>query len=87
MLIYTGFFIDAFRRWSTNRAVDENATDDHKITVSNHQANGVTGIHQAKVTLQGDPTVYRMLIAPANAPITINGRPIGDHFAEPLGDR
>lgn len=57
------------------------------IKVDNHQGNGAYGVHQARVTLPDDPTTYRLIIAPADAPITINGRPIGEHFALPLGDR
>jgi len=58
-----------------------------RITVAGHQSNGLYGVHQARVTMAGDPTTYRLIIAPADAPITINGQPIGDHFALPLGDR
>lgn len=57
------------------------------LTVDGHQSNGSYGLHQARVTMAGDPTTYRLIIAPADAPITINGRPIGEHFAQPLGDR
>lgn len=59
------------------------------ITIDNHQSNGMYAVHQTRVTLEGDPTVYRMIIAPANAPIFINDdkRPVADAFAQPLGDR
>jgi len=57
------------------------------FTMDGHQCNGLHGVHQARVTAPGDPTTYRLIIAPADAPIEINGRPIGEHFALPLGDR
>lgn len=56
------------------------------VAISDHQANGAYGVHQAKAKIAGDPTVYRIIVAPADAPITINGRPIGEHFAQPIGD-
>lgn len=57
------------------------------VTIDRMQQNGTYGVQQARVTLTGDPLTYRLIIAPADAPITINGRPIGRHFAKPLGDR
>jgi len=81
-MIYPGFIVSKIREWA--RA--EPASTD-RITVDGHQCNGAYGVHQARVQLAGDPTTYRLIIAPADAPITINGRPIGEHFAQPLGDR
>lgn len=80
-MIYPGFIIAKIAEWARK----EPAPD--CIAVDGHQGNGLYGIHQARVTMQGDPTTYRLIIAPADAPITINGRPIGEHFAQPLGDR
>lgn len=76
-MIYPGYIIDTIRK-----AITRNVP----MAISNHQANGCYGIHQCKVKVKDDPTVYRLIVAPADAPITINGRPIGDHFAQPLGD-
>ena len=56
------------------------------ISVDNLQQNSMDGIQQARVRLQGDPRTYRLILAPAEAPITYEGRPIGDAFAKPLGD-
>lgn len=87
MMIYPGFFIDTFRRWSKiakEREIDTDAPDDSKITVEGHQANGAFGIHQAALRLEGDPTTYRLIVAPVDAPITVNGLPIDSHFLEPL---
>lgn len=57
-----------------------------RVSIDNHQQNGAHGVHQATVRLGNDPTTYRLILAPADAPITINGRPIGEHFTLPLGD-
>lgn len=83
-MIYPGFFIDAFRRLTRNAQPDPKCPDDSKIGVIGHQANGAYGIHQAALRLEGDPTVYRMIVAPADAPICVNGQPIDNHFLEPL---
>lgn len=81
-MIYPGFILAKIAEWARK----EPPSDD-RITVAGHQCNGLYGVHQARVTMAGDPTTYRLIIAPADAPITINGRPIGEHFAQPLGDR
>lgn len=81
-MIYSGFIVSKIRDWARKEPL---STD--RITVDNHQCNGSYGVHQARVQLAGDPTTYRLIIAPSDAPITINGRPIGEHFAQPLGDR
>lgn len=82
---YTGLILSrlaiAIQEWSVKpETVD-------KVTITNRQQNGAYGVHQATVCLSGDPNTYRLILAPADAPITINGRPIGEHFAKPLGDR
>lgn len=90
MMVFPGFFVATFARWARiaqERPLDVDAPDDDKITVDNHQAEGVFGVHQARIQLKGDPTTYRMIVAPANAPISINGRPADEVFAAPLGDR
>jgi len=81
-MIYSGYIIAKIAKWARNDSVSND-----RVTVSGHQGNGLYGIHQARVTLAGDPTTYRLIIAPADAPIAINGLPISDHFAQPLGDR
>lgn len=83
MTIFPGFILSRLADWA-RRDSDEN----ERITIDNHQGNGVYGVHQARVRLKGDPTVYRLIIAPANAPIFINDdkRPVADAFAQPLGD-
>jgi hypothetical protein len=60
--------------------------DGSGITIDQHQQNGSFGIHQARVRLSGDPTVYRLLLCPADAPVNVRGCPISEHFALPIGD-
>lgn len=57
-----------------------------EISIDNHQQNAGDGVHQCRVRLEGDSAVYRMILAPADAPITLYGRPVGEAFAKPLGD-
>jgi hypothetical protein len=50
-----------------------------------HQQNALWGIHQLLVRLPDDPTLYRVLIAPADAPIKIASGTADQHFAYPIG--
>lgn len=52
--------------------------------VDQRQANATYGVHQLRVRLPDDPTVYRVLIAPSDAPIMIGGVGVDAHFAEPI---
>ena len=83
MTHYTNFIMSAIRN-ATN-AAKRHANGD-AITIDNHQSNGVHGIHQARVRLAGDPTTYRMILAPADAPVSFDGRDASTYFARPLGD-
>lgn len=83
-MIHTGYILAAICSALKESYCREIAKE---ITLDGRQGNGLHGIHQARVTLQGDPTTYRLIIAPADAPLEIGGRPIGEHFALPLGDR
>ena len=53
-----------------------------------HQQNGAYGAHQLAVymvspdSLEGQ--IYRVIVAPADAPISIGGVPADQHFSEPL---
>ena len=60
--------------------------DGDGIHIDNLQQNAMHGIHQARVRLAGDPTTYRMILAPADAPIEFGGREEATYFARPLGD-
>jgi len=83
-MTYTGYIVATLR--ALLGAENASAPESERITLANSQANGTYGVHQATVRLGGDPTTYRLILAPADAPIEINGRPIGEHFALPLGD-
>lgn len=87
-MIYSGFIIAQIIDWARKDAAARKHGED-SITIDNHQCNGVHGVHQARARIKGDPTVYRVIIAPADAPIFINDdkRPVADAFAQPLGDR
>lgn len=53
-----------------------------------HQQNALYGAHQLTVRQGGhDPVLYRIIVAPADAPISIGGEPADQHFAEPLVSR
>jgi len=82
-MIYPGYILAAIRsalKESTNRTISQ------EITIDNQQVNGTFGVHQARVRLKGDPTVYRLIIAPANAPLQCGGRDLETYFAQPLGE-
>lgn len=83
MTVFPGFILAQIASWAR-----QDASGSDKITVDGHQGNGVYGVHQARVRIANDPTVYRILIAPADAPIFINDdkRPVAEAFALPLGD-
>lgn len=81
MTIFPGFILSRLGEWA-----GRDDDDKERITIDNHQGNGAHGVHQARVRLAGDPTVYRLIIAPADAPISIGGREIATYFAQPLGD-
>lgn len=62
------------------------AVADHggAVRIDQPQSNSLYGVHQARLRLAGDDTVYRLIIAPADAPISIGGCAADDHFAKPL---
>jgi hypothetical protein len=86
MTVFPGFILAQIASWARQDAAADDGGD--KITIDGHQSNGMYCVHQARAMIKGDPTVYRIIIAPANAPIFINDdkRPVADAFALPLGD-
>lgn len=76
-LHYAGFLLNRFAKLA--------GCDPNGITVDQHQQNGAHGVHQARVRLHGDDTIYRLILAPESAPFEANGAPIDQHFAKPLG--
>lgn len=78
---FTGLIMSRIRR-----IINAAPGDDDAITIDNHQQNAMHGIHQARVRLAGDPTVYRLILAPADAPVEFGGRDAATYFARPLGE-
>lgn len=54
------------------------------VTADQEQSNGMWAVHQFRVVLPGDTTAYRIIVAPANAPVFIGEVSADLHFAEPL---
>jgi hypothetical protein len=78
---YSGLVTAAIRR-SINGERPINGAEG--MRADQDQSNGAYGIKQLRVRLPGDPNVYRILIAPGDAPIMVHGRPIDEHFAQSL---
>lgn len=55
-----------------------------EATADQPQSNGAYGVHQFRLRLSGDETVYRVIVAPANAPISINGVRADEYFLDPI---
>jgi exoribonuclease R len=53
-------------------------------TIDQHQQNAMYGVHQMRVRLPDDPVVYRMILAPADAPIFVGKIPADSHFLESI---
>ena len=51
------------------------------------QSNGAYGAKQLRVRLPGHEQLYRVIIAPADAPVTIGGVHADQHFSQTLGAR
>lgn len=85
MTVSPGYILAAIRSALKESSAPQIAQE---IAIDGHQVNGAYCVHQARVRIAGDPTIYRMIIAPANAPIFINDdkRPCADAFPLPLGD-
>jgi hypothetical protein len=80
MMIYPGYIVSQIKR-TLGLAV---AASD--IMIDQHQSNGLFGIHQARARIKGDPTVYRIIVAPADAPIFCGKVHADQHFTERLDD-
>lgn len=81
MTHFTGLILTKIARL-VNVARDPSLVD--VITIDQHQQNGSYGVHQARVRLNDDPVIYRMILAPVDAPISINGVAADNHFAKPI---
>lgn len=86
-MIYPGYIMARLSRWAKEHLQrTEGEAGANHLTIGDHQCNGIHCIHQSSVRLQNDETVYRMIIAPANAPLEYRGRPLDEAFAKPLTD-
>ena len=89
---YTGLVTRWIERMMNKGSIPWEITpdDSDRPRADQHQQNGGWGIHQLRVRLPGDDTVYRVLVAPADAPIFVgrgphvDGCPIDQHFVEPI---
>jgi hypothetical protein len=60
------------------------------ITVDQQQQNAFFGIHQVRVRIPDDPRPYRLVLAPADAPLSATvsdvgpGIPLDSHMAHPI---
>lgn len=75
--VYPGFIASLIRRYLLSAPEDD-------VRVDLMQSNGMYAAHQLRVRLSGDDTIYRVIVAPANAPISVGGVPVDQHFALPL---
>ncbi len=74
MFVYPSAIVDVFKK----------ALGIAGAHVDQHQQNGLHAVHQLRVRLPGDDTIYRVIVAPANAPICIGEVDADLHFIEPL---
>lgn len=78
---YTGLISHALRQLIAGQSIPDAAEG---IVADQPQQNAAYGVHQFRVLLPDDANIYRVIIAPADAPIAINGIPADEHFSEPL---
>ncbi len=76
-MVYPGFIAATIRRLLNGDSIEQ--------PVSEHQQNGLYAVHQLLIKLPNGPTLYRVLIAPADAPLKIGDTPADQHFTYPLG--
>lgn len=72
--VYSGFLAGQLRRLLVQGGV----------TVDQFQSNGLYACHQLRVTLPEGMGTYRVLVAPADAPVSIGDVSAEEHFMEPL---
>lgn len=79
---FTGLILTQIR--NAVKAASTHVDGADVITVDQLQQNAMWGAHMARVRLAGDPRTYRLILAPAEAPVMIDGRPADQYFNEPL---
>lgn len=79
--VYTGLVATQIRRslLEGNLIPDANG-----LQVDQHQQNGAWAVHQLRVTLPDGMGTYRVIVAPADAPVFIGKVHADHHFNEAL---
>jgi hypothetical protein len=54
------------------------------ICMDQHQLNPAGMVVQARVRLDGDVNTYRLILAPSDVAVAVEGRPADAYFPEPL---
>lgn len=71
-MIYPGYIMARIARWADEHSRKvKGDNSDHLIVILNHQENALHGIHQSTVLMSEDRAIYRLIVAPADAPIFI----------------
>jgi hypothetical protein len=55
-----------------------------KIEIDQLQENHIYGIHQARIKIEGDDNIYRLILAPLDAPLRVGPCEIDQHFLNPM---
>lgn len=79
--VYSGFLAAQIRRVLLEGGISPEATG---LNVDQFQSNGMYACHQLRVTLPDGMGTYRVIVAPADAPVSIGGVSAEEHFLEPL---
>lgn len=77
---FTGLILTHIRNAVKAANAQADSAKSDIVMIDNVQENGVWGVHQARVMLDNDETVYRLILAPADAPIKIGTMDADDHF-------
>lgn len=78
---YAGLILNMIRGAIRDRNIRQAGNE---IRIDQPQENHIYGIQQVRIRLEGDPQIYRMIIAPADAPIRVGPVSIDQHFLEPI---
>lgn len=54
------------------------------LEIDQMQENHIFGIYQARIKIEGDDNIYRLILAPIDAPIRVGPVAIDQHFLEPM---
>lgn len=77
---YAGFLTGQIRR----ALLENQPAVQGGLVVDQFQSNGLYACHQLRVTLPDGMGTYRVLVAPADAPLKVGDVAAEEHFMEPL---